>query len=557
MRRRRRLQVDTSPFLAVLLCAMGSLILVLLVMDRRARLAARQRSEQTAASALEERRREQARQLAEQKAKREEAQRQAREAWELQRQKLHDDLASQKQQLDQRVETVKTDLRAAEDAARREKERLAQLKLQAEAEKRKRQEHEQALARKREEAERARRQAEAEAAELKRKQEEVARREEEFRKQEQEQAEKEDVYSLVPYRGKHGENRRPIYVECSARGVIFHPGGTEHAKPINHQAVRAELKNRIAALPPDDKAPYCLLLIRPGGIRTYYDFQDALEGMTLDFGYELVDEGWSFEVPQPTVTAKVSEPGGPGGSEGGTTGPALPPLIGTSPGPLVGAPVGSPPTGLPGMFPDGGVTGGKRGAEAPGPPVATLGQPGLPRPAESRSKDRASTGEKPDRQTTDASAAARSAAESRPGDPGTTGASPDGGTESGGTEFASDKAPRKPLQAARLGADRVDILFVECRENEVIIYPAAQRISLQELAPRTQSNPLYQAASQLAQRAGPPPPGEEPKVQIRFLVRPDGLRAFHHAYPLVEGLPIPKYRQNLHASTDILSVLHE
>ena len=38
-RRRQTLHVSTFPFLAVLLCAMGSLILVLLVMDRRARLA--------------------------------------------------------------------------------------------------------------------------------------------------------------------------------------------------------------------------------------------------------------------------------------------------------------------------------------------------------------------------------------------------------------------------------------------------------------------------------------------------------------------------------------
>ena len=37
-RRRQTLQVSTFPFLAVLLCAMGSLILLLLVIDRRAHL---------------------------------------------------------------------------------------------------------------------------------------------------------------------------------------------------------------------------------------------------------------------------------------------------------------------------------------------------------------------------------------------------------------------------------------------------------------------------------------------------------------------------------------
>ncbi len=38
--RRHKLQVSTFPFLAVLLCAMGALLLVLLVMDRRAHAAA-------------------------------------------------------------------------------------------------------------------------------------------------------------------------------------------------------------------------------------------------------------------------------------------------------------------------------------------------------------------------------------------------------------------------------------------------------------------------------------------------------------------------------------
>ena len=46
MRRpRSRLTVSTFPFLAVLLCAMGALILLLLVFDRRAKEAARSRSE--------------------------------------------------------------------------------------------------------------------------------------------------------------------------------------------------------------------------------------------------------------------------------------------------------------------------------------------------------------------------------------------------------------------------------------------------------------------------------------------------------------------------------
>src|SRR5690349_21719191 len=45
MRRpRQKLTVNTFPFLAVLLCAMGSLVFLLLVMDRRAKIVARNRA---------------------------------------------------------------------------------------------------------------------------------------------------------------------------------------------------------------------------------------------------------------------------------------------------------------------------------------------------------------------------------------------------------------------------------------------------------------------------------------------------------------------------------
>ena len=45
MRRpRSKLQVSTFPFLAVLLCAMGSLLLFLFIMDRRAKIVERNRA---------------------------------------------------------------------------------------------------------------------------------------------------------------------------------------------------------------------------------------------------------------------------------------------------------------------------------------------------------------------------------------------------------------------------------------------------------------------------------------------------------------------------------
>src|SRR5207248_11036567 len=44
-RRRHKLEVSTFPFLAVLLCTMGSLILLLLVIDRRAKAVARAKAQ--------------------------------------------------------------------------------------------------------------------------------------------------------------------------------------------------------------------------------------------------------------------------------------------------------------------------------------------------------------------------------------------------------------------------------------------------------------------------------------------------------------------------------
>src|SRR5437660_6335913 len=53
-RRRHKLEVSTFPFLAVLLCAMGSLILLLLVIDRRAKAVARAKALATASKAQAE-----------------------------------------------------------------------------------------------------------------------------------------------------------------------------------------------------------------------------------------------------------------------------------------------------------------------------------------------------------------------------------------------------------------------------------------------------------------------------------------------------------------------
>src|SRR2546428_13334535 len=83
--RRNTMQVASFPYLAVLLCSMGSLILLLLVIDRRAKVVMRAKALQ----AIRQMEAEDAKDSAERAAE-----------WEQRRRALHDQLQQQKQELD-------------------------------------------------------------------------------------------------------------------------------------------------------------------------------------------------------------------------------------------------------------------------------------------------------------------------------------------------------------------------------------------------------------------------------------------------------------------------
>src|SRR5262249_30076418 len=122
MRRRRQgLQVSTFPFLAVLLCAMGSLILLLLIIDRQAKRAGR-------AKALREAARATARAAAEEAAKaaRDAAARKAE--WERKRHALHELLLQQDTLLRSRIEKIEENTRSGLAAYQAGQERVRDLK---------------------------------------------------------------------------------------------------------------------------------------------------------------------------------------------------------------------------------------------------------------------------------------------------------------------------------------------------------------------------------------------------------------------------------------------
>ncbi|MCS6852833.1 MAG: hypothetical protein NZ700_16870, partial [Gemmataceae bacterium] len=296
--RRQRLHVSTFPFLAVLLCAMGSLILLLLVMDRRAKVVARAK----ALAAVERRREAEARAaaaaLAQAAAQRAE--------WERRRQALLARLQAEEAEISRQLAEVHGQLQTASSRAEVARTRLDQMQASFRREQARLQQRQHELAARRAELASQVEKTTVPQAELARfaasldELEQTLERLRTLRKRE------EQTYSVVPYRGKHGEPRRPLYIECAADGLIFHPDrSTLTGLALSPHNVRTEVERRLARRPPDkrDQVPYVLMLVRPDGIANYYEALAALDGMRIDFGYEFVEREWVLDFPEDEAEA--------------------------------------------------------------------------------------------------------------------------------------------------------------------------------------------------------------------------------------------------------------
>jgi len=296
MRRpRHKLQVSTFPFLAVLLGAMGSLIFLLLVMDRRAKLVALNK----ARAAQEARRTELSK-----------ADQARHEDWERQRHALHETLAARDRTLHDQLLTVDRELRQTSQQLETETGQQRKLQTLLEAE--------QARLTKTRDALRERQAASLQSTHLEAtSKEELARLTRDLLDLEQTldslkrwKKQERPAYSLVPYGGARGANRIPIYVECTNAGLMFLPdgarltGGDRDILPFRQEVekrhgplVKAEKRNDPFQPDPASLKPYVLFLIRPNGIESFYRGQNALRGFEIDFGYELVDAQWALDIP--------------------------------------------------------------------------------------------------------------------------------------------------------------------------------------------------------------------------------------------------------------------
>lgn len=150
--------------------------------------------------------------------------------------------------------------------------------------------------------------------------EELERLEASIRQAEQELREAKDraanqppVYAIVPYDGPNGTRRRPIYIECRADGVVIQPEGVRlpmsdfhgplgSGNPLD-AALRA-IREYYAGLSAADSRgdPYPLLLVRPDGVESYSLARTALRGWDDEFGYELIDDSMQLKFPEADPT---------------------------------------------------------------------------------------------------------------------------------------------------------------------------------------------------------------------------------------------------------------
>ncbi len=121
-------------------------------------------------------------------------------------------------------------------------------------------------------------------------------------------------FSVIPYDGQTGTSKRPILIECTDSGLTFIPEGitltpddlkdfTPGYNPLlsGTQALVQYWKNKDQG---SSQGPYVLILVRPSGSVGYYVARKLLNNLKLDSGYELVDADWEFELPQKDLNAE-------------------------------------------------------------------------------------------------------------------------------------------------------------------------------------------------------------------------------------------------------------
>jgi hypothetical protein len=125
-----------------------------------------------------------------------------------------------------------------------------------------------------------------------------------------EAAQKEKSYAIVPRQAQNGTFRRPIYIECRNDKIIIQPEGIELVpsdfmasdRPDNPfdtvlRVIRQYYMETGQIVRGSE--PYPLMIVRPSGVEMYESALHATRDWVKDFGYEIVNEDWNIQYPEP------------------------------------------------------------------------------------------------------------------------------------------------------------------------------------------------------------------------------------------------------------------
>lgn len=286
MRRQRfrkpTVTLSLFPFLAVLVCTMGALIVLLVCVLQQARLNAEDVAQSRSTEAAEEKQRL-------------EDLRMEKEDQEWRRSELE----RQRTEFQQQLSRQRLTLSHFEDHIRNLEEQLKRLSTQA-------QDLVRIAADKSGTVEERHQKLQALTSEIQSKRQELA-------ETQRKAATRKRTFAIIPYAGPNGTKRRPIYIECTDQGIVLQPEGvvlspddfTGMLGPGNPlDAALRTTREYLAKYGSTgtDGEPYPLLIVRPNGTVAYAAARAALKSWDDEFGYELVEADLELAYPKPDPT---------------------------------------------------------------------------------------------------------------------------------------------------------------------------------------------------------------------------------------------------------------
>ncbi|MBI1899520.1 MAG: hypothetical protein HYS13_00220 [Planctomycetia bacterium] len=132
-----------------------------------------------------------------------------------------------------------------------------------------------------------------------------------LRKARQKAQQQRETFSIIPYRGPNGTVRRPVYLECREESIVVQPEGTEFSAadfesspevgPLMAMLRATSAYWRSRGMREEESAPYPLFLVRPDGIESYYVAVETVREAGMEFGYEFIEQDWPLAFSKPNL----------------------------------------------------------------------------------------------------------------------------------------------------------------------------------------------------------------------------------------------------------------